>query len=208
VIPRPPDGLAELGLHRLRAGARLHRIHGVRQTGAQPNPCLGRPSRFAPLWSDGACVPTLHAASDLAAAAFETVFHDVPSGPGRRMVFRDDLLDQACSVLELTADLALVPLFAPELDGLGVRRQDLIETPPTGYAETVLWAEAVWRRCPEAQGMVWTARRGDPGTAYLLFAPRLPPHALRVVARREVRTDLDLVQELIAIGARARIDIV
>jgi hypothetical protein len=157
---------------------------------------------------DGECVPTLYAASDLPAAAFETVFHDVPPGPARRLVFRQDLLDRAHSVLELTASLHLVPLFAPELEGLGVKRQDIIDTPPSTYVHTVDWAEAVWRLCPDAQGMAWTSRRSDPGKAYLLFAPRLPPDALRVATHREVASDPDLVQELMAIGKRARIDII
>src|SRR6266850_5137443 len=78
MIPPPPAIFPAINRIELPAATELHRIHNSSFTGNSFNPCLGRPSRFAPLVrADGTCIPTMYAATSLECAVHETVFHEI-----------------------------------------------------------------------------------------------------------------------------------
>jgi hypothetical protein len=87
MTPAPPSPFPGFNTLPLKAGAQLFRFHDQSLEGAAYNPCRGSPTRFAPLTlRTGECLPTLYAATSLEAAAWESLFHDVPHTPGSKVV--------------------------------------------------------------------------------------------------------------------------
>jgi hypothetical protein len=206
MIPPPPSAFPAFNTQPLKAGAQVFRFHDRNLEGAAYNPCLGGLTRFAPLsLATGECLPTLYAATSLEAAAWDSLFHDVPHVSGPKFVRLRKVTAKVLSVIELAEDVVVAPLHAPDLHRLGLEKTDLVETPPTTYAATARWAEAFHRADPAIGGLRWTSRRCDPDLAFLFFEDRVPRGAWRVVARTDVSTSSDLFEKIRQIGRRADI---
>ncbi len=206
MTPAPPNPFPAFNTTMLAAGLELCRFHDPAFDGAAYNPCKGGPTRFAPLTlSSGACLPTLYAAATREAAAWESLFHDVPHAVGAKSVRLSKVTSRVLSILELEQDLMIAPLHAPDLHRIGLAKNDLIETAPTTYAETARWAEAIHRADPTVSGLRWTSRRCDPDQAFLFFEDRAPSAVWRVIERIDVSAAPDLIEEIRAIGRRAEI---
>lgn len=203
-VPAPPDPLPRPNLLVLPEGSRLHRIHDRRFGGAAFNPGFGAPTRFAPLRrADGFVVPTLYAGSTLEAAAFETLFHDIPPAAPIKTVPRSLVASRAHSVLVARRPLRLAELRAPDLHRWGLPREALVAAPPTDYAATALWALAAHEAFADLDGLVWTSNRCDPADALTLWGTRAAD-AIAVAERREGNSP-DLLAEVRAAAARAGI---
>ncbi|WP_429649729.1 RES family NAD+ phosphorylase [Skermanella aerolata] len=143
------------------------------------NPGYGDPTRFAPLnlppgAPPGSRVPTLYVGETFAAAAFETVFRDVPPAPGIRRVWGADVDSHAYSKLLLQRNLTLAELSTPALGKWGLTRQQLIESGGRAvYLSTVKWAEAIHRCFPGIHGLTWTSRQLGMNMAYIFFGDRV-----------------------------------
>lgn len=159
----------------MSAGTPLWRVHNGGRAGHAFNPCLGEPSRFAPLFDGGGrCIPTLYAGQTREAAAFETIFRDLPPLPLPRQVFASQLAGAALSELQPRRPLRLAALFNQELALIGLSRQALIECHGSAaYAVTARWAEAIHRDMPDLDGLVWASRQQDEVQAMLLFGTRV-----------------------------------
>jgi len=206
MTPAPPSPFPAFNILPLKAGAQLFRFHDQSFNGAAYNPCRGGPTRFAPLaLRTGECLPTLYAATSLEAAAWESLFHDVPHTPGSKVVRLNKVTTKVLSVIELLTDVVVAPLHAPDLHRLGLAKTDLIETAPTTYKDTARWAEAFHRADPLLGGLRWTSRRCDPDLAFIFFEDRVPQTAWRVIERTEISTAPDLLEEIRKIGRRAEI---
>ena len=153
----------------------------------------------------GACLPTLYVAATFECAVFESVFHDVPHTNTDKFVPLGKVTSRAVSWLQLAADLVLASLHEPDLNRLGFTRADLIDTPASAYLLTARWAEAFHRVDPAVAGLVWTSKRCDPGSAYVLFADRLPPGALDVTDRVEIAASAHHLAQIRDFGSRAGI---
>jgi hypothetical protein len=205
----PPARWPKLTPKRLPAGTPLHRNHLARFDADTFNPCQGLPGRFSPIRdAAGACIPSLYAAETAEAAAFETVFSDLAPGAAFQTVRLDAVLARAGSALVTRRELALLPLFAPELHALGLARTALIDTPKSAYAETARWAEALHRAAPRADGLIWTSRRCDPAWCVLLFGDRVAREDLAIAESRRVGHDPALLLALREWGQRAGITII
>ena len=208
-LPRPPVPFPAVNRITLPAGTALHRTHVRRFRPAEFNPCLGLPSRFAPFAdAAGACVPTLYAATNREAAAFETIFHDVAPAAAFRTVRLDVVEARSVSRIAPRRELRLAALFAPDLHAWGLRRADLIDTPQSAYARTVPWAQAIHAARGDIDGLIWTSRQCDPERCVVLFGDRIGEGDFDVQERREVAHDADLLLELRGYGRRAGIVIV
>jgi hypothetical protein len=206
MTPAPPSPFPGFNTLPLKAGAQLFRFHDQSLEGAAYNPCRGSPTRFAPLTlRTGECLPTLYAATSLEAAAWESLFHDVPHTPGSKVVRLNKITTKVLSVVEFTDDRVVAPLHAPDLHRLGLAKTDLIETAPTTYKDTARWAEAFHRADPLLDGLRWTSRRCDSDLAFIFFEDRVPQTAWRVIERTEISTAPDLLEEIRKIGRRAEI---
>lgn len=203
-VPVPPNPFPAFNTVLLPVGTRLVRVHDPIFDGAEPNPCRGGPTRFAPLTlPDGGCLPTLYAAADFECAVHESIFHDVPYAGTDKALPIGKATSRAVSWLTTTLELRLAALHEPDLNRLGLTRADLIDTRPTAYAQTARWAEAFHRADPEIAGLVWTSRRCDPSRAYLFFGDRLPPDALAVTDRVDVAASAHHLDQIRAFGRRA-----
>lgn len=206
MTPFPPATMPPFNTAPLRAGIQLFRLHDPLFDGAAYNPCKGALTRFAPLaQASGACLPTLYAATTLEAAAWESLFHDVPHVAGPKSVRLNKVTTRILSVLELRRDVIVAPLHAPDLSRIGLAKTDLIETPPIAYAQTARWTEAFHRGDPAVAGLRWTSRRCDPELAFVFFEDRLPQTAWTVVEHIEIGRAPDLLEEIREIGKRAGI---
>jgi hypothetical protein len=173
----PPPKLAPFGEFPLSKGTEVHRFCSVKRAANAFNPCRGDPTRFAPLWTTTSvgriCVPTLYIGETYEAAAFETVFRNLPPIPFPRRIYEVDLANQGHGKLVLNRDLRLGPLFHPNLGLIGQTRQSMIDTDATCYAETVQWAAAIHQGFPHLDGLVWTSHQHDGHRSYLLFGDRV-----------------------------------
>jgi hypothetical protein len=148
------------------------------------NPCMGEKSRFSPLRDPaGDCIPTLYAGRAREAAAFETIFRNLPLLPLPRQVFTRRIAGNALSELRPRRALRLAPLYNAELALVGQSRLTMIESHGTAaYDETARWAEAIHRDLPDLDGLIWTSRQQDEVQAMLLFGTRITPGDLEVVS--------------------------
>jgi hypothetical protein len=205
----PPARFPKLTPKRLPAGTLWHRNHLAAYAADAFNPCEGEPGRFSPIRdAAGACIPSLYAADSAEAAAFETVFADLTPGAAVQTVRLAKVLARAASGLVTRRELALLPLFAPDLHALGLARAALIDTPKSAYAATARWAEALHRAAPGAQGLIWTSRRCDPAGCVLLFGDRVAREDLEVVETSRLDRDPALLLTLRDWGQRAGITII
>ena len=190
-------------------GRILHRNHDGAFSANEFNPGKGQPSRFAPFaGSDGTIVPTLYAATSREAAVHETLFHDIEAKDPAKVIRRSVVDCRTASRVSPKRSLRLASLFTPDLMRWGVTRDQLIDTPKTAYAQTVLWARALHAADPALDGLIWTSRRCDPALCLLLFGDRLAAADLDVLDCLAVRHDAALVTEIHDFARRAGITII
>lgn len=209
MLAPPPATLARGTLQTLAAGTQLHRLHDRAYAATSFNPGTSPSrSRFAPIRSaTGQPIPTLYAAQTFECAAHETVFHDVIHGQPLKSVPLTRLEPLIHSVIAPAKDMNMVQLFEPDLNAWGLTRSDLIDTLPSGYANTARWAEALHTANPDAHGLVWTSRRCDPGTAYLFFGDRLASGSLSSLSSTALTSSDAELRPVIGFGRRAGIGI-
>lgn len=209
VVPSPPNPFPPVNIKNLPKGFILFRIHDTTFAGNQFNPCQGKQSRFAPLYDAAdTCVPTLYAATSFDAAAFESVFHDVPYNAKRKFVKHQDIMSRASTKLETMRELHLVQLFEPDLKNWNITRSKLIDTLAATYGETVCWAQAIHSAEPSVDGLIWTSRQCDPDLAMILFEGRVNQTEITVQNTTPVEGSPSLLESIRQSGHRAGIVIV
>lgn len=204
--PEVPDPFPAFNTVLLKAGTTLIRVHEPAFAGNAFNPCRGGLTRFAPLaLPSGGCLPTLYAADDDESAFFETVFHDVAFDARPAYVALSKLTSRARSRIVTARDLLLANLREADLNAIGLTRTLLIDTLATQYAKTARWAEAFHRKDRRVQGLVWTSRRCDPQSAYLLFGDRVSETDLTIAETVLIANAANLVEQARRAGRRAGI---
>lgn len=176
-VPVPPlDVLFDVWT----AGDVIHVIHdtsyapesfnpGVTVTGAPRNP-----TRFAPVRdAAGGIVPYLYGGSTRDCAIFETVFHNVPVDAADKFVDLDEFAQRGYGQVVAARDLKLADLTTDGLHRLRVPKAELIGSAPLDYLQTALWAQAIHRQYPDADGLVWMSRQRDRDRALMLFGDRV-----------------------------------
>jgi hypothetical protein len=136
-------------------------------------------ARFNPFpASGGGNVSTLYAASGYAAAALESIFHDVPHEPSPE-ISRSQVLTWQYLQLKTTRELRVVMLTNPQLRQLRVprrigslREDELIHTEASQYPRTRTWAKFLHDNIPMLDGLAWRPRLGGQGIAYVFFGDR------------------------------------
>lgn len=208
-LKRPPSPFPHINRHIVKARTILHRTHARAFRPAQFNPCQGQPTRFAPFNdATGGCVPTLYAATNREAAAFESIFHDIEATAAFKTVRLDVVEARSVSQIAPRRDLQLASLFTPDLKAWSLQRTDLVDTPKSTYSQTVLWAQAIHDAQANIDGLIWTSRQCDPEQCVILFEDRISESEFDVMERLEVASDAALLLELRGYGRRAGIDII
>ena len=207
-LPSPPAVLAKPNLTVLEAGALLHRVHDRELAPNAFNPCLGGPTRFAPIRdSDGRCVPSLYAGRTLVSAIYETVFHDVPAEAERKTLPRYQIDRRSHGTLQLRHAIRLANLRAADLRKWNLTRADLVASSPTCYRRTAEWARAIHGQFPEVEGLIWTSNQCDPDDVLILFGDRVAGADLEIAAVRDGGSDASFLEDVRAAGERAGIRI-
>jgi hypothetical protein len=206
MIPQPPATFPAINRIKLAAATDLHRIHNSDFASNSFNPCLGRPSRFAPmLRSDGGCIPTMYAATTLECAVHETLFHEIQHDAERKSVRFSDIEKCDYAIVLPQRDLALAGLFEPDLNKWGLTRRQLIDTFAADYQATAKWAIALHDAFPDIDGLAWTSRRCDLEKAYLLFGDRVPPDQLDIAHQARISQTNALFLQIRDFAERANI---
>ena len=209
MTPAPPGPFPPVNRRVVRAGTVLHRIHGRMFDADSFNPCLGRPTRFAPLRRpDGECISTAYAAESLECAVHETIFHEIQHDAPRKTIDINVVKALRYSTLSLTRDLTLGALFEPDLNQWGLTRRDLIDTFATQYTRTASWALAIHVAWPDIDGLVWTSRRCDPLLAFVLFGDRVETTCLKPLESQDITSDSPILGLIRECGRRAGITLV
>jgi hypothetical protein len=204
MTPAPPSPFPDVNRVTLPAETPLHRVHSSERLGNSFNPCLGQPSRFAPLRrQDGSCIPTAYAASTFECAVHETIFHAVDHDAPRKSIPFGDIALLAYTIIRPRRDLILAGLFEPDLNRWGLTRQNLIDTHASDYGAVARWALAIHDRHMDIDGLVWTSRRCDPFQAYVFYGDRLASGDLDVIASEKFKESNARLLEIRAFAARA-----
>ena len=78
----------------------------------------------------------------------------------------------------------------------GISRNDLISSSAALYGQTVLWAAAVHRDIPDADGLVWTSNQCDPDDACLFFGDRVRERDFTVSRSRDGMIDKSFLKDV------------
>lgn len=150
---------------------------GVPEEGARFNPFPGAPA---------ANIPTLYAADTLAAAALESVFHEVDHVRSP-MYPRSRLAEWSYSKLKTTRDLLLFQLVNPRLRQLqvpgrvlSITESELIHSLPSEYPNTRTWAQFLHGGIVGLQGLAWRPRLAGTGASFVFFGDRCASGVLQV----------------------------
>lgn len=139
------------------AGMRLHRGHRNAYPADDLVPGTGA-TRFAP---QGAASHAYVATTEIG-ALLESALHD--AAPPHPRIHVPTLTTWSASLVELRHDIRLFDLRDPELDRLGVGRDQLVATPPAHYVCTRRWASHLVGRSvggQQAHGIVWHSRQAE-----------------------------------------------
>lgn len=178
-------------------GASIHRIWNNTDGRAANafNPGYGDPTRFAPLdrpqgKPKGERVGTLYAGATFDVAVYETLFRDLLEKPNHSRVSRSKIGNSAHCRLIVQKDISLVALYDKHLKKWGTTREALICCQgKEAYLGTVKWAEAIYDRFPDIEGLVWMSRQDDSGQAYMFFEDRVGQSVLRPDQTRPLSMD-------------------
>lgn len=165
LVPDPPVPF-DPEIITLPAGETLYRVHSRKRPGAQFNPGIGAPTRFA-FFGDPA-VPALYAAQTKQSALAESLLHDVPMLGGQLTprIYRDKRM----SVLNSVRELRLASLMGLGLRRLGVTAEQVTTTAAAHYSRTVLWAKAAHEA--GFDGMSYMSLQCNSDRAYVFFGDR------------------------------------
>lgn len=207
-IRKPPKSLKSINCVILNERTLIERIHKRIYAANSFNPCKGKFGRFSPI-SDKYqnCVPSLYAGTTLEVAVFETIFHDVPATARSKSVRRQEVTENAHSVLSVCRDLQLGSLREPDLKAWGIGRNQLISTSPKLYSQTAEWAQAIHHQFENLDGLEWTSNQCDPHTAYLFFGDRVSSNDLEIVHTRTASEDITYLKDVAKIGLRSGIEV-
>ena len=128
--------------------------------------------------------------------------HDIPANARIRTVRLNDVHIRTHSELATNRDLRLVELRNVTSGHWSISRRDLISSSPALYGQTVLWAAAVHRDIPDADGLVWTSNQCDPDDACLFFGDRVDESDFTAVRSRDGASDKLFVQDVRDEGRR------
>jgi hypothetical protein len=146
-------------------------------------------ARFNPFPnSAGTNIGSLYAASSLAAAALESVFHGVPHVPNP--TYDGNLLRTwQYSEFLTTREISYVMLTNPQLHQLKVRNRatgllesELIHTQGDQYPRARTWAKYLHDCLPTLNALGWRPRLGGQGEAYVIFGDRCSSSDLSIAS--------------------------
>ncbi len=205
----PPGKSLVANVYGWPAGTEIHTIH---HTDFEPQSfnlaaAPTKPTRFAPIHdSSGKPVPYLYGGSSLEGAIFETIFHNVPIDAPDKFVDLDEFGDRSHGVVIPDRDLKLIDLTTDRLHLLKIPKDELIESPPTDYLNTALWAQALHRQYHKVDGLLWISCKRDQDKALVLFGDRAGS-ALRGTRRSgRLSADDTLRQAILTLGLRVGIE--
>ena len=133
------------------------------------------------------------------------MFHDVGFDTRPAFVALFKLTSRTCSRLVTTRDLILANLREADLNKLAMTRAQLIDTLADQYPKTARWVEAFHDKDASIAGLVWTSKRCDPQSAYVIFGDQVMPNDLAVVETTPIASSADLLDQARRAGRRAGI---
>jgi hypothetical protein len=123
-------------------------------------------------------------------AVMETYVRSVPANDtGERLIKRRALRTGRLTGYELTRDLRLVALRTAAELGAVYQDRWLLDVEGNDHAKTRRWAQWIRQHTPQAQGLLWPAKREAGGSAVILFGDRCGPDDVL----RQVGEPVDLI---------------
>ncbi|WP_102141930.1 RES domain-containing protein [Mycobacterium hubeiense] len=158
------DRLPRLRTTSVRAGTAWYRVYNATWGYDEHNPGYGD-ARFSPIDdpTDGNRLPSMYLAATPAAALLETVFHDVHHDSGR-IVYERNMRGMLLAHVRAPAVARLADLRDPELERLGLRREQVVSSDAEHYPCTRRLAVAALgqaRGGRSIQGLIWHSRQAE-----------------------------------------------
>lgn len=169
----------------LKAGVRLFRIDREKKYAGKFNPRKDLNYRFSPIFDGKQLIPTFYCAQTVEAAIFESILRDKPTLKDR-VVPHTSFKNQYVSEIEVKRDLKVISLRGRGLKRLGLMEAELIHGGPNTYEDTRPWAEALYRECKTAKGLIWTSRQLGPKYSAMLFGTRFKTGDFQLVKTPEI----------------------
>lgn len=174
-VPAPNRPLNAAVMTLWPTGRVIFRVHRTGKDPREFNPGFGNPTRFAFFTNkSGNVVPSWYGGETLDVAIAESLFHDLPLGPGA-VLPATGYANRSHSTVAPRRSLTLVSLVDDGLRALGLRASQITDTDAIDYDDTVAWAEAIHRDIPRADGLVWMSRQFNSARAISLFGDRVKP---------------------------------
>jgi hypothetical protein len=177
---------------------KLDRVHPDKYGAAQFNPSTDGDARFSPIKdSAGNIIPTIYAAETFEAALMETIFHDVPNKPGKKIVRNAKLADKHHASLKTTEPLMVVDATSVGLKNTNATKAEVIESPPDKYPHSRRFAEDIHAQYPDMQGIRWVSKQDDRAMAYVFFGDRIKAGTfMPIIEKQPIMEEPDLAAVL------------
>lgn len=147
----------------LHKGRRLYRVYDGTWGYDEFNPGFGD-SRFAPIDdpASGERLPSMYLGETRTTVPLETVFHDVHQ-QGSMVGYEHHLREQLLAHIEVPARAVLGDLRDPQLERLGLRRDQVVSSPAEHYPCTrrLVIEALVQPHDPPLQGLIWHSRQAE-----------------------------------------------
>jgi hypothetical protein len=170
-VPDPPDAAdLDIRIEVWSPEQPIYRVHRVDRSAVAFNSGYGPPTRFA-FFEDpfGITVPIWYGGATEVAIG-ETLFHDLPLGPGAFLPY-EKYQDRACSVVYPGRPLSLVALHGIGLRAIGLWPRELTDTDASEYHRTVRWAKTFHSHPFGVDGLVWMSRQFNTHKAASFVGP-------------------------------------
>jgi len=204
VAAPPPGGKVSFRIEQLAKGVILHRMHSEAFPPASFNPGHGE-SRFAPFTVSGKTISTAYAATSLSCAIYETIFHDIDASAQYKTIPFTALESLVYSTLHINRPLRLAALFSADLMKFSLDRQQVIDTPRSGYPTTRLWSPAAHMSAADVDGMIWVSRKYDQERAMVLFGDRVTADNIVTLSSHSVTENSGTLETIFEFAQRSGI---
>lgn len=172
-LPLPPSEFDPVPELILKKGKTVFRISDKNYPGDSFNPTPSD-SRFTPLRNENnGIIPSLYAAGNAKAAAFEVIFRNIEPEDAIKAVNHEDITINSLSTMNLKKDVKLFEMTRPTLQRFYLDREKFFTSKKSIYDQTRRWAQAIHKSCPDIGGLAWTSVRCDPESCYLFFGDRV-----------------------------------
>lgn len=187
---------------RLEAGTELWHVGYADSPFATYDRRVDRDFRFSPLCRDDIVLGTVYLGETKEVSIAETLWRQLPLHDARLPL--DRVQNRTIGTVRTARELVLVELHDPGLRMIGLRPEQLTQTPASCYSRTRAYGTALLQDHPDVDGFVWMSRHFNSRRSFMLIETQDLQFVPQIHASF---TDPEERDDLIRICERAGIDV-